>query len=116
MKEFILNNLSTILLCLAVFFYVFYLILNKRWEKLRKLAYKFILQAENEITGTKRGQERFEFVIKELYLLIPKWLQLFITEESIKEKLHEWFNDVKDFLDDGKINNSTAFKKADEAN
>ncbi|QNU67278.1 hypothetical protein EHE19_001660 [Ruminiclostridium herbifermentans] len=115
MLEFIVSNFSTILLGLAVFFYVFYLVLNKRWEKLRKLAYKFILQAEKEITGTKKGQERFEFVIKELYLLMPKWLQIFITEETLKEKLQEWYNDVKDYLDDGKINNSIVFKKADEA-
>ncbi|QNU66908.1 hypothetical protein EHE19_019115 [Ruminiclostridium herbifermentans] len=110
MKEFIISNLTTILLCLAVFFYVFYLVLNKRWNKLRKLGYKFILKAEKEIIGSKRGQERFSFVIKELYLLIPKWLQIFITEETLKEKLQDWFVDVKDYLDDGKLNDSITDK------
>ena len=31
----------------------------------------------------------------------------FITEKSLREKLQECYNDVKDYLDDGKITNST---------
>ena len=113
MKEFILSNWPTILLCMAVFFYVFYLAWNKRWDELRKLAYKLILQAEKGISGSKKGQQRFASVLGELYTLIPGWLQFFVSEDSLKEKLQDWFNDVKDYLDDGKINGSTETKPPD---
>lgn len=106
MKEFLLNNGPAILLCAAALLYVFYLAWNKRWEEIRKLAYKFILQAEKSITGSKRGQERFNFVLTKLYSLIPWWLQFLISEKSLRKKLQSWFNDVKDYLDDGKLNKS----------
>ncbi len=107
MKEFLINNWATILLVVAVFFYVFYLAWNKRWDELRKFAYTLILQAEKNIAGSKRGQERFNLVLGQLYNLIPGWLKFFISEKSMREKLQSWFDEVKDYLDDGKLNKST---------
>ncbi len=106
MKEFLLNNWQTILLCAAALFYVFYLAWNKRWDEFRMLAYKFILQAEKGITGSQKGQQRFNFVLEQLYNLIPAWLRFFISEKSMRDKLQSWFEEVKDYLDDGKINRS----------
>ena len=86
--------------------YALFLAVTKQWAKLRVIGYKLILQAEKAITGTKKGQERFEFVFYKLYNLIPGWLQLFVSEESLLEKLQEWFVELKDYLDNGKIDQS----------
>jgi hypothetical protein len=106
MRNFILSNWPTILLCIAVFFYVFYLAWNKRWDKIRKLALKAILKAEKGITGSKAGQQRFNVVLNQVYTLIPGWIRFFVSEESFREKLQQWFDEIKDYLDDLKINGS----------
>ncbi len=107
MREFILNNWVTIIILIACIIYIAYLVVKHRWTKLREIAYKLIRQAETTITGTKRGQERFEQVISQLYIIIPPWIRFFITKNLLEEKLQEWFDLIKDSLDDGKINNST---------
>ena len=106
MKNFILQHWPSILIIAVFLFYVVYLAVNRKWDQLRGIAYRFILQAESVIRGTKKGQERFEFVIDRLYSLIPGWLRFFISEESLREKLQEWFDTIKDYLDNGKIDGS----------
>jgi hypothetical protein len=66
-----------------------------------------MLWAEKVITGTKRGQERFELVLKQVYSLIPPWLQFFVTESDLREQLQKWYDCIKDYLDNGKVDNST---------
>jgi hypothetical protein len=106
MKQFIIENWASLLVIVLFFGYILYLVINKRWEQLRVTAYKLIRQAERVFVGTKRGQEKFNFVLDRLYTLIPGWLQFFVDRETLKEKLQEWYNHVKDYLDDAKINNS----------
>ncbi|ACL77560.1 hypothetical protein [Ruminiclostridium cellulolyticum] len=106
MREFLLNNLVTIIILIACIIYIAYLIVKQRWRKLREIAYKLIRQAETTITGTKKGRERFEQVMTQLYMIIPPWLRLFITQSLLEKKLQEWFDKIKDSLDDGIVNNS----------
>lgn len=106
MREFLTGNWLIVLLGLMVLGYIVYLVVNRRWTRLREIAYKFIRQAEKAINGTKRGQDRFKLVLDQLYNLIPPWLQFFITRTFMEEKLQKWFNTIKDSLDDGKINGS----------
>lgn len=107
MKGFIISNWPTILIIAVAIGYVTYLVINKRWEKLRADAYRLMLKAEICITGTKRGQERFEYVFKKVYSLLPLWIQFFYSPGDIKKKLQDWFNIAKDKLDDNVINNSS---------
>lgn len=88
----------SILIAAAAAGYALYLAVTRQWEKLRGLAYRFILRAEQAITGTKRGRERFEQVLGALYALIPRWLQFFVPESSLREKLQEWYEDIKEYL------------------
>lgn len=106
MLDFLLKNWLVIVAALALAAYMVYLAVNRRWDKLRKLAYKMIRQAEDVIVGTKKGQERFNLVLDQLYGIIPVWLRLFIPRSLLKEKLQQWFDLIKDGLDDGKINKS----------
>ena len=38
--------------------------------------------------------------------LLPKWLQIFVTEEAMMKVIDKWFEGVKDLLDDGRVNGS----------
>ena len=38
--------------------------------------------------------------------LLPKPIQLFVSDNMLKEIVQLWFDGVKDLLDDGKLNNS----------
>ena len=58
------------------------------------------------IKGTKKGQERFQAVKQYLFDLIPSWVKVFFPESKIEEMLQNQFDKIKDFLDDGIINNS----------
>jgi len=106
MKGFLFQNWPSILIIAVFLFWVGYLVVNKKWDQLRGTAYSLILQAEKTITGTKRGQERFEVVFNKIYSLIPPWLQFFVLESDLRKQLQEWYNDIKDYLDNGKIDGS----------
>ena len=106
MKNFIISNWPSILIIAVFLFWVGLLIVNKKWDELRGTAYRLMLHAEKVITGTKRGQERFETVFKQIYSLIPPWLQFFVLESDLKEKLQKWYNDIKDYMDNGKVDGS----------
>ncbi len=106
MKDFFINNWLVILFCIGFAGYISYLIVKRRWAKLRELAYILIRQAEKAVTGTKKGQERFDIVLTQLYNLVPAWLRFFIPRSILEQKLQEWFDKIKDSLDDGIVNNS----------
>lgn len=106
MKNFITSNWPSILIIAAFLFWVGYLIINKKWDQLRGTAYWMILQAEDVIRGTKRGKERFETVLQQIYSLIPAWLRFWFPETLVREKLQDWYNQIKDYLDNGKIDGS----------
>jgi len=112
MRNFIISNLPTIIILVAFLVYIIYLIVNRKWEELRALAYKSILQAEKVIVGTKMGQKKFEQVFTQIYNLIPPWLRLFFPKKTVREKLQKWFNDIKDYLDNGKLDDSLQTQQA----
>lgn len=101
MKEFIITNWVSILIVAVTAGYATYLAATRRWEQLRAGTYKLVLEAEKVIKGTKRGQDRFNYVLDQLYCLIPTWLQFFVSEETLREKLQAWFMELKDYLDNG---------------
>jgi hypothetical protein len=106
MKDFILQNWATILIIVLAAAWGIFLAVNKKWDELRLIAYKLMIRAEKTITGTKRGQERFEQVFQQIYSLIPSWLQFFLDEVTVREKLQEWYVHIKDAFDNGMIDGS----------
>ncbi|WP_024831925.1 hypothetical protein [Ruminiclostridium josui] len=111
MREFFIDYWFVILIAIGFAGYVIYLITKHRWTKLREMAYKMIIQAEQVITGSKKGQERFNAVLNQLYNAMPLWIRLFISKNLLEKKLQEWYELIKDSLDDGKINHSTVHEK-----
>ncbi|ACL76859.1 hypothetical protein [Ruminiclostridium cellulolyticum] len=112
MIEFLTNYWFVGLMVIGFAGYVIYLITKHRWTKLREIAYKMIVQAEQVITGTKKGQERFNAVLTQLYNVIPLWLRIFIPKNLLEKKLQQWYELIKDSLDDGEINHSTAHSES----
>ena len=105
MKEFLVANWFILLVALLFVGYIVYLSITRQWAKLRELAYALMLQAER-VYGDSEGEAKFDAVFNELYSkYIPAWLRLFISSESIKLKLQEWYTLAKDYLDNGVIDN-----------
>ena len=58
----------------------------------------------NQASGA--GQQKLKWVVQQARGLLPKWLQIIITEEMLLKVIDVWFDGVKDLLDDGKVNGS----------
>lgn len=87
MKDFLISNWLVILILFCFTAYIVYLIVKHRWTNLRELAYKLIRQAEKAVTGTKKGRERFDIVLNQLYNIVPTWLRLFIPRTYLGKTL-----------------------------
>lgn len=85
---------------------VFQYLKQKGLDGIRADVYQLILKAEHMYHESGTGKQKFELVIQQARGLLPKWLQVFVTEKALKEIVQNWFDGIKDLLDDGKINQS----------
>ncbi len=88
---------------------------GKTLDDLRGDAYQLILKAEHAYNGSKTGKDKMKYVVSTFHTMLPGWLKAFISEESLERLLETWFKEVKDLLDDGKVNGSAALEDADKA-
>lgn len=72
-----------------------------RWD-----VYQLILKAEHVYNESGQGKQKLKWVVSQARGLLPKWMQVFVTEEMMMKVIDEWFKGVKDLLDDGKVNGS----------
>ena len=79
---------------------------DKSLEDIRKDVYQLFLKAEHKYTESGTGKQKMKYVISQARMLLPNWLQFFITEELLEIVIEGWFQAVKDLLDDGKLNRS----------
>ena len=78
---------------------------NKSISDIRKDLYEVFLKLEHSITGTKAGQERLDEAVTAAYEMLPKWVRLFVSKARLRKTVDKWFVEIKDLLDDGKLNN-----------
>lgn len=91
--------ISAVVIAIVVFVGTGVLAFNQKWEELRRIAKYLMEKAEKYITGTKRGQERFEHVLDIIYnLFMPDWIKWIVDKETFREFLQEWYNEAKDYL------------------
>ena len=92
---------------LALYFYMIYKKkgLDAMLIDMREKAYMLMLWAENKLGPD--GAYKFNFVLDKVYLLMPKSLQLVLSKEQLAVTLQDWYDDAKDFLDNGIMDNST---------
>jgi hypothetical protein len=103
--EFLAKNWAVIAVIAFVAAWLIYLTVTKQWTKLREFAYQAMLLAERKFSDDK-GKLKFEFVVGIVHKSLPVWLKPFIGEEDIRKLIQHWYDKAKDFLDDGKINES----------
>lgn len=103
--------LPVVLIVLAVLFVVTVYIAvqylkSNGLDGIRSDVYQLILKAEHMYNESGQGKQKFEWVIQQARGLLPGWLKVFISDDTLKKAVQYWFVGVKDLLDDGKINNS----------
>lgn len=57
-------------------------------------------------TEAKGLEQKLKWVVQQARGLLPKWLQVIMSEEVLLKIIDWWFKEVKDLLDDGKVNGS----------
>lgn len=87
MKEYIVANATTIALyaglIIALAAAAFLAVKLGYKKKVAAIAYNFVCSAEEQITGTKKGQERKAQVLAWLHDCIPVPLQFFVSEADL---------------------------------
>lgn len=78
----------------------------KGLEGIRKKVYDLFLRAEKRFTESKQGKQKLKWVVQQARELLPRWLQVVISEEALMTIIDWWFREIKDLLDDGAINGS----------
>lgn len=74
--------------------------LQKKVAEITAKAIILIKEAEEIYNdGTKQGGERFEWVVNELYKLIPTPLNKIITKSMIAEIVQSTFDEIKSYTD-----------------
>lgn len=79
---------------------------DPRLEGIREQVYQLILKAEHMYKESGTGQQKLKWVVQQARGLLPKWLQVIMSEDALLKIIDVWFCGVKDLLDDGKINGS----------
>lgn len=79
---------------------------RKNIEEIRSDVYKLVLRAEHAYKESDSGKQKMKWVVSRARRLLPGWMQVIISEEALEKIIQIWFDEVKDLLDDGKINNS----------
>ena len=78
----------------------------KGLDGIRAETYQLVLEAEHMYKASGQGRQKLEYVVSRARLLLPGWLQFFVSEDFLMDLIDAWFREVKDLLDDGKINES----------
>ena len=107
LKQIPLPILVLVLIVLAVVTLVmaYQYMKAKGLDGIRNDVYQLILVAEHKFNSGE-GKQKLKWVVQQARLLLPGWLQVFISEESLEKIINAWFKGVKDLLDDGKVNGS----------
>lgn len=112
MKELFEQNKVLFLAVITILIAVFLIkklieyITKKGLEGIRLDVYKLFVEAEKTFIASGQGQQKFDYVIRLARSMLPKPVQVFVSEKMLKEVVQLWFDGVKDLLDDGKLNNS----------
>lgn len=79
----------------------------KGLDGIRAETYQLILTAEHMYRESGAGRQKLKYVVGRARGLLPGWLQFWLTEDFLMDLIDIWFLEVKDLLDDGKINESS---------
>lgn len=67
-------------------------------DKVYRMIYRLVCNAEQEIVGTKRGQERKAQVVQALHDMLPAWARLFVSRQDIDDLIELAVESMKQLL------------------
>lgn len=79
---------------------------NRTFEEIRSDVYRMFLTAEHTFTETEAGKQKMKWVVSKARLLLPDWMRAFVSDMALENVIEMWFRQIKDLLDDGKVNGS----------
>lgn len=85
---------------------------NRTLDQIRADVYQLMLKAEHTYKESPSGKQKMKWVVQQARKLLPKWLRELITEEFLEYVIQVWFDEIKDLLDDGKVNGSKRIEGA----
>ncbi len=101
-KEWLLLIIGIVLLILVIYRYV----RDKSIIQLRADVYKLFIYAERYFTEEKAGKQKMDYVVSMARGMLPACIQVFVSDKIIRDIFQLWFDDIKDLLDDGTLNES----------
>lgn len=78
------------------------------WEKTKQIIYGLMVQSKRlaEKRVLESGKAEQVWVTDMAMKLLPRWITVFITREQMSKLVRWLYLKAKDYLDDGKFNNS----------
>lgn len=95
-------NEKMILILGALIILIILICILKLCSKFRNKVYQLFIKAEKEA----RKGEKMDYVVEQIYSLLPSPINIFVNEALLRWVLQKMFDVVKDFLNDGKLNNN----------
>ena len=95
-----------ILIVISVIWMGYTYLKNRTLDEIRGDVYQLVLKAEHTYRLSSSGKQKMKWVVSQARKLLPGWMQLIISEEMLQKIIQVWFDEVKDLLDDGKMNGS----------
>lgn len=95
-----------LLILISIIWITYSYLKGRTLEQIRGDVYQLVLKAEHMYQESSAGKQKMKWVVQQARKLLPKWLQVIITDEVLEKIIQVWFDEVKDLLDDGKVNGS----------
>lgn len=95
-----------LLILVSVIWITYSYLKGRTLEQIRGDVYQLVLKAEHMYRESAAGKQKMKWVVQQARKLLPGWLQAAISEEALEKIIQVWFDEVKDLLDDGKVNGS----------
>ena len=95
-----------VLIVISVIWMGYTYLKNRTLDEIRGDVYQLVLKAEHTYKESTSGKQKMKWVVSQARKLLPGWLQMIISEEMLEKIIQVWFDEVKDLLDDGKMNGS----------
>lgn len=93
-----MTMLDISIVVIAILAFILYLVWQIKKKGLRQTAVSLIVKAEN-IYNKGENEQKINYVIDKIIVLIPAPLSFFITREAVKDFIQTIFDEVKKALD-----------------
>lgn len=103
--EFLKSYGLDILILAVAIVSVLYLYYNGKKDYLRKVVLNLVREAE-DLLGRKTGELKYAYVVSEVYKRLPKILTVFITKEFLDNLIEDGVYILKDYIDNGYLDQS----------